>query len=296
MESLAPAQRAIESVIIAVITSTGLYLVGSVYTEAYYSRMSIDATSLDLAPPYIALQSMHVVQSLIEYPLTLLLLFALYRILRARVPQLHSWYDAVHGRFGRLFLLIVNLVVIAPLVAAALRAGFERDVIFSNSILGEVAELMSTFGVILLLYAIWLSVGPRLSILGQVRQRRLIPIALLFVLYLLDALIGTAHRATRDAELLMLGISSSSIAVDFTLASDIENALPDTGLILVIIRGGTYYVVERQEYPPSPRPVAYAIPSGAVRSARLQRVTDVEQEISDFLFELERGGTPASPR
>ena len=64
--SFGPAQRVIESLVIAVVTSTGLFLVGSVYIEAYYSRMSIDATSLDLAPPYIALQAAHVVQSLIE--------------------------------------------------------------------------------------------------------------------------------------------------------------------------------------------------------------------------------------
>ena len=51
------AQRVVESAVIAVATSTGLYLVGSVYTDAYYGRMSIEVTSLDLSPPFIALQS-----------------------------------------------------------------------------------------------------------------------------------------------------------------------------------------------------------------------------------------------
>ena len=48
------AQRLVESVLLAAATSTGLYLVGSVYTDAYYGRMSIDAASLDLAPPLAA--------------------------------------------------------------------------------------------------------------------------------------------------------------------------------------------------------------------------------------------------
>ena len=57
------AQRVIESAVIAVATSTGLYLVGSVYTDAYFGRMSIEVTSLDLSPPFIALQSAHVLES-----------------------------------------------------------------------------------------------------------------------------------------------------------------------------------------------------------------------------------------
>src|SRR3712207_9544382 len=65
---LGTAQRFIESAAIAVATSTGLYLVGWVYTDAYFGRMSIEVTSLDLAPPFIALQSAHVLEALLEYP------------------------------------------------------------------------------------------------------------------------------------------------------------------------------------------------------------------------------------
>jgi hypothetical protein len=68
---LAGGRKLIESVIIAVITSTGVYLVGSIYTEAYFGRMSIDAVALDLPPPYIALQATHAVQSLLVYPVVL---------------------------------------------------------------------------------------------------------------------------------------------------------------------------------------------------------------------------------
>ena len=55
--------------VIAVGASTGLYLVGSVYTGSYYGRMSMEGTALDLTPPFIALQAAHVVESLLQYPL-----------------------------------------------------------------------------------------------------------------------------------------------------------------------------------------------------------------------------------
>jgi hypothetical protein len=57
--ALETARRIAESVIIAAVSSAGLYLVGSVYTDAYYRRLAIEVTSLDLAPPYVALQSVH---------------------------------------------------------------------------------------------------------------------------------------------------------------------------------------------------------------------------------------------
>src|ERR671913_2091977 len=113
------AQRVIESAVIAVATSTGLYIVGSVYTDAYYGRMSIEVTSLDLSPPFIALQSAHVLESLLEYPLALLFFYLLYRVLTSRIPRLRSWYDRVKQRLGRLFLLIVNLLIVSPLVVAS---------------------------------------------------------------------------------------------------------------------------------------------------------------------------------
>jgi hypothetical protein len=48
--SLETVRRIAESVIIAVISSAGLYLVGSVYVDAYYGRLAIEANSLDLPP------------------------------------------------------------------------------------------------------------------------------------------------------------------------------------------------------------------------------------------------------
>jgi hypothetical protein len=288
------AQRIIESAVIAVATSTGLYLVGSVYTDAYYGRMSIEITALDLAPPFIALQSAHVLESLLEYPSTLLFFYLLYRIISSRMRWARSWYDRAHQRFGRLFLLIVNLIIVSPLLAAAFQAALDEGMSGASSVLSEVVGLMSTTGSLLLFYVIWLSFGPREVIISQIRARKLIPIGLLAVLYLLDALIATADGAELDAELLMTGEADSAIEIAFTLTDGVRHTLPDSGLILVTARNGNYYVVERQGFPPSGRPVAYVVPFTSVDSARMQRVNEADLGLEDFLMQefMEELGTP----
>jgi len=290
------AQRVVESAVIAVATSTGLYLVGSVYTDAYFGRMSIEVTSLDLSPPFIALQSAHVLESLLEYPSALLFFYLIYRVLTSRIPRLRSWYDRARQRFGRLFLLIVNLLVVSPLLVSAVQAGIDAGFSASSSVLSEVTGLMGTFGSLLLFYVIWLSFGPRQVILTQIRERRLIPIVLLAALYLLDALIATAHGAVGDAELLMSGESDSSIEVNFTMARGVRNTLPSSGLLLVTARNGNYYVVERQDNPPSRRPVAYVVPFDSVDSARTQRVNESETQLEDLMDEImDELATPTAP-
>jgi hypothetical protein len=292
LPALGAARRAVESIVIALITSTGLYLVGSVYLEAYYGRMSIDAAALDFAPPYVALQAFHVMQGLLQYPVSLAIFYFIYRAIASRTTRLHAWYDSTQRRLGRLFLLIVNLLIVSPLLASAIRASSDTALIHASSVLSEVAELMETFGVILFIYVIWLSLGPRLNLLTQIRLHRLVPIALIFTLYLLDALVATGHSAARDAELLMTGQSDSSVVVEFTLADDVRATLPDKELLLVTTRLGNFYAVERQPLPPSPRPVTYVIPSGSVDSARTQRVADADVELWELEFLDEMFGTP----
>lgn len=290
------AQRVIESAVIAVATSTGLYLVGSVYADAYYGRMSIEVTSLDLSPPFIALQSAHVLESLLEYPFALLFFYLLYRVLTSRIPRLRSWYNHARQRFGRLFLLIVNLVIVSPLLVAAVRAGIDAGISNTSSVLSEVTGLMGTLGSLLLFYVIWLSFGPRQVILDQIRERKLIPIVLLSALYLLDALIATANGAAVDAELLMSGESDSSIEIVFTMAAGARDTLPSSGLLLVTARNGNYYVVERQGSPPSRRPVAYVVPFDVVDSARTQRVNEADPGLEDLMVEImDELATPTAP-
>ena len=291
------AQRVIESAVIAVATSTGLYIVGSVYTDAYYGRMSIEVTSLDLSPSFIALQSAHVLESLLEYPLALLFFYLLYRLLTSRIARLRSWYDRARQRFGRLFLLIVNLLIVSPLLIASVQAGIDAGLTGASTVLGDVAGLMGTFGLLLLFYVIWLSFGPRQVIIDQIRERKLIPIVLLAALYLLDALIATANGAAEDAELLLTGEADSSIEVVFTMSEGVRDTLPESDLLLVTARNGSYYVVERQGPPPSRRPVAYVVPFDAVDSARTQRVNDADPALDEILINeiMNEFATPTAP-
>ena len=219
------------------------------------------------------------------------------RIISSRLRWARSWYDRAHRRFGRLFLLIVNIVIVSPLLAAALQAGIDAGITGASSVLSEVAGLMGTTGLLLLFYVIWLSFGPREVIISQIRQRKIIPIGLLAVLYLLDALIATANGAARDAELLLTGEAESSILIDFTLAEEVRDTLPDSDLLLVTARNGSYYVVERQVLPPSRRPVAYVVPFISVDSARMQRVNDADVELPEFLMDeiMKELGTPTTP-
>ena len=124
---------------------------------------------------------------------------------------MREWYERVTARLGRLFLLLVNGVIVSPLVAAALEASLDEGETGASSVLGEVGGLMGTIGTLLVLYVLWLSFGPRQDIISEVRPRKIVPIALLFSLYLLDALVSTRGRGRADAELLMTGQTDSSI-------------------------------------------------------------------------------------
>jgi hypothetical protein len=235
--------------------------------------MSIDATALDLSPPFIALQATNVIQQLLEYPIFLFVLWVPYRLIVSRFPAARSWASRATERFGRLALLVINLVVVSPLVIQAFRVGGTEGLVENSTLLGEIAGLIQTAGIAMLLYVIWLSLGPRLLIFDQIRARKFLPVMLLIALYLLISLLATSRSAAEDAELLMTGNSASSVAVTFTLANGVT-PLRATDLLLVTIRNGHYFVVERQPVPPSLRPVAYAIPIRAVDEVRLQRVND----------------------
>src|ERR671913_410403 len=71
-----------------------------------------------------------------------------------RSPRLRSWYDRARQRFGRLLLLIVNLLIVSPLLIAAVQAGIDVGLMGASSVLGDVAGLVGTFGSLLFFYVI----------------------------------------------------------------------------------------------------------------------------------------------
>lgn len=305
-ESIGRARRLGESVIIAVVTSTGLYLVGSVYADAYYGRMSIEVNSLDLPPTFIGLQATHALQGVLEYPSTLLIIYVLARWLSSWVHWLRARYDQARRRFERLVLLVTNLVVVTPLVIDALLAASQRWMPTSSAV-SEITNLLWNTIVILVIYVIWLSLGPRQSIFSQLRQRKIVPLALVGIAYLTSALITTADAGSQAAELFLLGNSDTSLAIEFAIRDDAPAPLPETELLLVVARNSNYFVVERQSYPPSGRPISYIVPFDAVEFAHVQRLNPAPvmldengARIVDFTLELDLpqptvSATPATP-
>ncbi len=269
-DKLAGSRKLIESIIIAVVTSTGVYLVGSVYTEAYFGRMSIDVVALDLPPPYIALQAVHALQSLLVYPLALLVLYLLDKFTAARMPEARSWLGRQIARLGWFGILAINFVVAFPLLRAAEAAGSNPALIQTTSALSEVVSLMQVAGFALLVYVVWLSLAQRTFLLAELKRHQNVPMALVITIILLGALVNTAERARTNAERLMTGASDTSLAVTFTMADD--RPLPAAQLIFVAMRNSHYFVVEQQPDPPSRTPRAFAVPYRAVESVEFQRI------------------------
>jgi hypothetical protein len=104
-------------------------------------------------------------------------------------------------------------------------------------------------------------------------------------------LVNTADRARANAERLMTGESDTSMAVTFTWAAGVT-PLPDADLLLVAIRNGHYFVVERQPDPPSRTPTAYAIPVRAVDRVQMERVNPAAPAAHGIVIEL-FGSTPS---
>ncbi len=271
--SLETVRRIAESVIIAVISSAALYLVGSVYVDAYYGRLAIEVTSLDLPPPYVALQSVHALWGLLDYPLMLLLVYVLYRTLAChRVDVWVQWVGRARERFPRLLPVVANLIVVTPLLLDAAASLRERE-LPHRSVLTEINSVLGYVGLVLLVYVLWLGWSQRRFLLSEIQARKLVPIALVFTAYLLSALVTTGVVAELAAVDLLTGNSPASLRVTFVTKPGVLPELAEQELLLVAARNGAYYVVVREPSPPSPWATSYAIPFTSVEAARVRPFT-----------------------
>lgn len=291
--AVSSARRLGESFLLAVLGSTGLYLVGSVYTEAYYSRMSIEVNALNLQTTHVAVQAFHVLQALLGYPITFLVFWGIYRVLVRRTRWLRSAYGWARGRFERAVLLVTNLVIVTPLVIDASRA-VSRAAVPSSSTIAEVSNLLATTVLVLVAYGVWISLGPRRTFFAELRRRRVIPIALLLLAYLTSSLIDTADAASEAASTFLLGMSDNSLVIEFTMRPDRDPLATDADLLLVTLSNGNYFVVERQPDPPSLRPRSYMVPMASVDFVTVQRAMDADMTLVD-LIELEIDQQEATP-
>lgn len=267
--ALESARRIAESVIIAVVSSAALYLVGSVYVDAYYGRLAIDVTSLDLPPPYVALQSVHALWGLLSYPLTLLLVVVLYQIIASPSHRLGHWFSRAKDRFPRLLPVLANLIVVAPLLVNA-AASLPEQELPHRSVLAEITSVLGYVGLILLVYVLWLGWDQRRFLLSEIEARQTVPIALVFFAYLLSALVFTGDAAELAAVDLLTGASPASLRVTFVMQPGVLPELAEKELLLVAARNGAYYVVVREPSPPGPWATSYAIPFSSVQAVRVR--------------------------
>ena len=267
--SLETVRRIAESVIIALVSSAGLYLVGTVYTDAYYGRLAIEVTSLDLPPPYVALQSVHALWGLLDYPLTLLLVYVLYRVVASPSRRLGQWLGRARERYPRLLPVLANIIIVAPLLLNAAATLRERE-LPHRSVLTEINSVLGYAGLILLVYVLWLGWDQRRFLLSEVQARNLVPIALVFTVYLLSALVTTGIVAELAAVDVLTGASPASLRVTFVTQPGVLPELAEQELLLVAARNGAYYVVVREPAPPSAWATSYAIPFASVEAVRVR--------------------------
>ncbi|MCA9880614.1 MAG: hypothetical protein KC442_22615 [Thermomicrobiales bacterium] len=266
--SLETVRRISESVIIAAISSVALYLVGFVYVDAYYGRLSLEILPPDLPASYVALQSIHALWGLLNYPLTLLVAVVLYRVLADPSRSPGQWLARARERFPRLLPVLGNLIVVAPLLLKA-GARWLASELPHRSVRAEIASVLGYAGVILLLYALWLG-WQRRYLLTEITARQVVPLALVFAAYLLSALVYTGEAAELAAVDLLTGASPATTRVTFATRPGVFPELAGLDLFLVAERGGTWYVVAREASPPSPWATSYAIPAGVIDGVRMR--------------------------
>lgn len=266
--SLETVRRIAESVVIAAISSVALYLVGFVYVDAYFGRLSLEILPPDLPAPYVALQSIHALWGLLDYPLTLLIAVVLYRVLAGLSRDRGQWLAHARKRFPHLLPVLANLIVVAPLLLKA-GASWQARELPHRSVLAEITSVLGYVGVILLIYVLWLG-WQRRYLLTEIKAHQVVPIALVFAAYLLSALVYTGEAAELAAVDLVTGASAAATRVTFVTRPGIFPELAGKDLILVAERGGTYYAVAWEASPPSPWATSYAIPAGAIDAVRMR--------------------------
>ena len=215
----------------------------------------------------------HALWGLLEYPLLLLIFYVLSRTFVAPTRPLGMWLAQTGWRFPRLLPILANLAVVAPLLLDALVSVREHE-LPHWSVLTEVTSVLGYAGLVLLGCVIWLGWSQRRFLVSEIRARKLAPIALVFLVYLLSALAATGTVAEIAAVDLLTGTSDASLRVEFVTEPGVLPELAGKDLILVTTRNEAYYVVEREPFPPSQQPTSYVVPLTTVDAARVRRFSD----------------------
>jgi hypothetical protein len=172
-------------------------------------------------------------------------------------------------RFPRLVPVLANLIVVAPLLLHAAASFRERE-LPHRSALTEINSVLGYVGLVLLVYVLWLGWDQRRFLLSEIRARKPVPMAFLFVAYFLSALVETGVVGELAAVDLLTGNSNASLRVTFVTKPEVLPELAEKELLLVTARNGAYYVVVRESSPPGPWATSYAIPFTSVEAVRVR--------------------------
>jgi hypothetical protein len=110
-------------------------------------------------------------------------------------------------------------------------------------------------------------------LLSEVQARKPVPIALVFIAYLLSALVATGVVAELAAVDLLTGASPASLRITFVTKPGVLPELAGKELLLVAARNGAYYVLVREPSPPGPWATSYAVPFTTVEAVRVRPFT-----------------------
>jgi hypothetical protein len=165
--------------------------------------------------------------------------------------------------------VFANLIVVVPLLLDAAASLRERE-LPHRSVLTEINSVLGYVGLVLLVYVLWLGWSQRRFLLSEIQARKLVPIALVFTAYLLNALASTGVVAELAAVDLLTGASPASLRVTFVTQPGALPELAEQELLLVAARNGAYYVVVREPSPPSPWATSYAIPFTSVEGIQVR--------------------------
>jgi hypothetical protein len=105
----------------------------------------------------VALQTVHALWGLLDYPLTVLIAVLAYKVIAAPSLPPGAWLAEARTRFPRLLPIVTNLIMVFPLLlTTAYNASTSERALPHRSVLVELASVLNYAGGILFLYVTWL--------------------------------------------------------------------------------------------------------------------------------------------
>jgi hypothetical protein len=180
----------------------------------------------------VALQAVHALWGLLDYPLTVLIAVLAYTVIAAPFLPPGAWLAEARTRIPRLLPIVTNLIMVFPLLlTTACNASTSERALPHRSVLAELTSVLNYAGGILFLYVTWLG-WQRRYLLTEIRRHQLVPLLMVFITYLLGALVNTGRVAEIAAVELLTGSSPAVVQVTFVTRPGVLPELAEHDLLL----------------------------------------------------------------